>query len=212
MMKILLKSTFILWLFLSSSAVKSENADQGGYPVYSYKNGTLTIPRVDVPGQTGRYQDVIFQFDPQLNAWILKEHNSREIMQETDRTLVVVPEVTALNPAVPSTVSLHVFGEYTCSRIGQINQRRIGDLFEIQITEDPLQPTEICDQKIRIFMRVIQLDVFRLKAGEYQYSVNNGERIGSFTLPFDTTSESDECGGSPEDDNTPNACQDFIPF
>jgi len=205
-MKILLKSAIILLLFLNIGAAKSENTDQGGYPSYSYIDGTLTLPRVDVPGQVGRYQDVMFQFDPQLNAWILNEHYSREVMPQASRKLGVVPQVVALNQAVPRNVLLHIEGEHTCSRIGQINQRRIGDLFEIQITEDPLQPTEICDQITRIFRRVIQLDVFRLEAGEYQYSVNNGETTGSFTLPFDTSSNFDECGGSPEDDDTPNAC------
>ena len=210
-MKILLKSIFILLVFLDISAAKSENADQGGYPSYNYKDGTLTIPRVDVTGQVGRYQDVVFQFDPQLNAWILKKHHSRKIMPEMDRKLIVVPIVTATAPTVPVHVSLFTMGEYTCGRIGQINQRRIGNRFEIQITEDPLLPSEICDQKTRIFTRIIQLDVFRLEAGEYQYNINNGERIGSFTLPFDTT-EPDECGGSPEDDNTPKACPNSFPF
>ncbi|MCB1984527.1 MAG: hypothetical protein H6936_12620 [Burkholderiales bacterium] len=206
MMKILLKFFFILLVLLDIGTVKSENTDQGGYPSYNYKDGTLILPRVDVSGQVGRYQDVEFQFDPQLNAWILNKHHSRAVMPQTNRVLGVLPQVIALNRSVPSTVLLHIEGEHTCSRIGQINQRRVGDLFEIQITEDPLHPTEICDQKTRIFRRVIQLDVFRLKAGEYQYSINHGEATGSFTLPFDTSSNFNECGGSPEDDDTPNAC------
>ncbi|MCB1984530.1 MAG: hypothetical protein H6936_12605 [Burkholderiales bacterium] len=122
----------------------------------------------------------------------------------------VFPTVTATHPVIPPNphVTLHVAGEYTCGRIGQINQRRTGNLFEIQITKDPLQPGEVCDQVTRAFRRVIQLDVSRLEAGEYRYSINSGGviinnsarfgEIGSFILPYDTF-PNDECGGSSED-------------
>jgi len=216
-MRNLIVPVLTLSLVFGVTAVSAENADQGGYSNYSYKNGTLMIPRVDVPGQIGRYQDVVFQFDPQFGAWFLQHVESRDNMPETPiiERLVSAAAVDANDPTVPAQVFISVIGEYTCGRIGQINQRRAGNLFEIQITQDPLQPDEICDQKVRVFSRVIALDVFRLNAGTYQYSINNGIGAGSFTLPFSTasTSFSDECGGSPEDDDTPDACgNNSLPF
>ncbi|GJL74232.1 hypothetical protein [Nitrosomonas sp.] len=217
-MSILVKTIFILLLLMNTGVVRSENAHQGGYPIYSYKDGTLTVPRVDVPGQVGRYQDVVFQFDSQINAWVLREHHSRETMPESPKLTMVIPAVSSffpvdsINTSSPTFVRLIVLGEYTCGRIGQVNQRRTVNLFEIQITQDPLQPTEVCDHKVREFWRIINLDVFGLKAGDYQYTINNGENNGSFTLPLDVRDSAfTDCGGSPEDDS--NNCEDrIVPF
>ncbi|WP_090699484.1 hypothetical protein [Nitrosomonas aestuarii] len=162
----------------------------------------------------------MFQFYPQRNAWILKEHHSREAMPESLKLTMVIPTVSpffpvdSINTSSPTFVRLIVLGEYTCGRIGQVNQRRTGNLFEIQITQDPLQPTEVCDYKVREFWRIINLDVFGLKAGDYQYTINNGENNGLFTLPLDVRDSAfTDCGGSPEDDNTPNNCEDrIVPF
>jgi len=219
-MKNLIVPFLTLSLSFGTTVVCAENADQGGYPSYSYMDGTLTIPRVDVPGQVGRYQEVVFQYDPQRNAWILKEHHSREAMPESPKLTMVIPTVSpffpvdSINTSSPTFVRLIVLGEYICGRIGQVNQRRTGNLFEIQITQDPLQPTEVCDHKVREFWRIINLDVFGLKAGDYQYTINNGENNGSFTLPLDVRDSAfTDCGGSPEDDNTPNNCEDrIVPF
>ncbi|GJL74233.1 hypothetical protein [Nitrosomonas sp.] len=213
-MKISKLYIFFLLLILATSQARAENTDQGGYPVYNYKDGTLTIPRVDVPGQVGRYQDVVFQFDPQHNTWILQNVESRKNLSDEPKLKLVGGSFIITDPTT-SHITLFVIGEYTCGRIGQINQRRVGNLFEIQITKDPLLPTEVCDQKVREFWRILKLDIHRLEAGEYQYSINNGGNTGIFTLPFDTIDDTgfDECGGSPEDDGTVNSCENrIVPF
>ncbi len=194
------KLYLFLLLFLATSLAKSENTDQAGYPIYNHKDGTLTIPRIDVSDQVGRYQDVVFQLDTQLDLWILKEHQFRD-NNASDLRLFVSPQVLSGYFSTPDQVRLQISGEFTCSRIGQINQRRAGNLFEIQITQDPLKPGEVCNQKIELFQRTIQLDVARLEAGEYHYDINNGVSTGSFTLPDDTIVP-DECGGKPENDDS----------
>ncbi len=208
-MKDLLKYILILLLFLNIGLAKSESTgstgNPGGYPSYSYQNGTLTIPRVDVPGQVGRYQDVVFQFDPQLNAWTLQDFNSRDKTAIPKIDLVSAPFVFESSGTVPITVRSTITGEITCGRLGQINQRRIGNLFEVQVTQEPLAPDEVCDQVPLPFIRVIQLDVERLEAGEYQLHVIGTEGIHTFTLP-DTTL-SDECGGSPEEVDPTISCR-----
>ena len=195
------KVYLFLLLFLATSPAKSENADQGGYPIYNHKDGTLTIPRVDTSDQVGRYQNVMFQFDPQPNVWILETFQSRESNGTKPHLRIAVPAVWSSRPTIPDQAELHVVGEFTCGRIGQINQRHTNNLFEIQITLDPLQPDEVCDHETRTFSRTIQLDVARLKAGEYQFSINNILINRTFTLPVDTI-VADECGGNPEHDDS----------
>ncbi len=196
----LIRSMIILLLFLSTAVAKSENFNRAGYPSYSYQKGTLTIPRVDTPEQVGRFQDIVFRYDVQVNAWTLESFQSRNNINLEVDIQTIVPAVFSGRSTKPVQVFLHVLGETTCGRIGQINQRRTGNLFEVQITKDPLQPDETCDQIARQFLRVIQLDVNRLPAGEYQVNVNNGGGFRSFTLPFDTI-VADECGGSLEINN-----------
>ncbi len=206
-MKDLLKYVLILLLFLSMGMAKSESTgSQGGYPVYNYQNGTLTIPRVDIPDQVGRYQDVVFQFDQQLNAWVLQDLNSRDRTAMPEMVLVTGPSVFIPDSrSMTITVEFTVTGRITCGRLGQINQRRTGNLFEIQITQEPLAPNEVCDQIARTFVRTIYLDVNGLKAGEYRLNVIGREITHSFTIPFDTTPPSD-CGGSPEEDDPTIIC------
>lgn len=206
-MKGLLKYFLILLLFLSMNVAKSESTgNPSGYPSYSYQNGTLTIPRVDVPGQIGRYQDVVFQFDPQLNAWVLQDFNSTDKTAMPEIDIVVAPFVFIPDSSsLPITVRSSITGRITCGRLGQINQRRTGNLFEIQVTQEPLAPNEVCDQVTRTFVRVIYLDVNGLEAGEYRLNVIGTEITHSFTLPIDTTPQ-DNCGGSPEEDDPTIIC------
>jgi len=196
----LVKSIVTLLLFLNTSAVKSDNAGLGGdYPVYDAAQNILTLPRVDTSDQVGRYQNVVFRLDAERNVWILESFQSRKTSVSVPEIKFVFPLVESGSSSILTQAALSVDGDFICGRIGQVNQRRTGDLFEIQITQDPLQPGEVCDQIPRIFQRLIKLDVSRLEAGEYRYNINNGARIGTFTLPIDTIVP-DECGGSPESD------------
>ncbi|MBK6958824.1 MAG: hypothetical protein IPH22_11300 [Nitrosomonas sp.] len=67
MIKILSAITTIT--LLSINPVFSQTSAPSDYPVY--KDGKLTIPRVDTDVQTGNYQKVEFQFDNATNSWKL---------------------------------------------------------------------------------------------------------------------------------------------
>lgn len=49
--------------------------NQNEYPVY--RDGTLTVPRVDTDEQAGIFQGGVFQYDASINAWRLQKLPSR---------------------------------------------------------------------------------------------------------------------------------------
>ena len=81
-------------LYGCSGVVIAENgielADVLGTTAPSYENGVLIIPRVDTPEQVGRYQDAIFQFDPQSNTWAYSMLHRRNIMRRESGRLTCV--------------------------------------------------------------------------------------------------------------------------
>jgi hypothetical protein len=197
--------TFILLSVLGTNTIKAENFGQGGYPSYNYESSILT--RVDIPSQLGKYQNVVFKYNSQINAWILQEINTVDNIPQT-------PEITQVLPLFSTSIDvpnatfktiqqlvLTVLGKYKCGRIGQINQRRIDRLFEIQITQVPLLTGEICDEKIRNFLRSIKLDTYRLDEGRYEYNINNGDYIGYFILQRPGVSYFKDCGGEQTDES-----------
>ncbi len=159
--------------------------------VPSYKNGVLTIPRVDTSYQIGDYQDARFTYDPQLNAWILRDVNPAKFNSANPRIKSV--NVSVIDDSFPTQVFLQVVGDFTCGELGQINTGREGNLFEVQISVIPTPPGQLCTQNITEFVRVIQLDVYRLDAGDYQYSINGGNS-GTFSLT--ESNKFGECGGT----------------
>lgn len=159
--------------------------------VPSYKNGVLTIPRVDTPDQIGDYQDATLKFDSQLNAWVLQDVNPAKFNSANPRIKSV--NVFVIDDSFPTQVFLQVVGDYTCGELGQINTGREENLFEVQISVIPTPPGQLCFQNITEFVRVIQLDVYRLDAGDYQYSINGGNS-GDFSLT--ESNKFGECGGT----------------
>lgn len=156
----------------------------------SYESGILIIPRIDSPEQVGRYQDVIFRFDQQLNTWVLQYVNS---MRNHGPRIWSV-DVRVVDDSFPIQVFLQVTGDHGCGGLGQINTRRSGDLFEVQISEIQLGPEVVCTADIKKFVRIVALDVYGLSAGEYQYIINDGN-LGTFRLVRDNIF-AEECGGS----------------
>ena len=197
-----LKPYLFLLLFLATGPANSENPDQGGYPVYNETDGILTMPRIDVPDQVSRFQDVVFRYDAQVDAWILDRFQLRDSPFAPAIRIIVPPGriESQLFPTIPVKETVVVEGRFTCGRIGQINQRRTGHLIEIRISQDPLRPDEVCDRIPRSFTRTIKIDTDRLETGEYQIKVNNDIRGGSFIIASDTR-QTEECGGSPENDD-----------
>ncbi|MDR4514606.1 hypothetical protein [Nitrosomonas sp.] len=181
-------------LYGCSGVVIAENgielADVLGTTAPSYENGVLIIPRVDTPEQVGRYQDAIFQFDPQSNTWALQHVTSTQY----NAPRIWSVDVRVIDDAFPIQVFLQVTGDHGCGGLGQINVRRSDNLFEVQISEIQLGSEIGCTADIKEFVRIIPLNVYRLNAGIYQYSVNGGNP-GTFSLVKDNVFD-DECGGT----------------
>lgn len=174
-----------------ADSVVAENTNPSNNNVPSYENGVLTIPRVDTPDQIGNYQNATLEFDPQLNAWVLQHVDTTRFNLSNPRIKSV--DVFIIDDSFPAQVFLQVVGDFTCGEFGQINTGRKENLFDIQITVIPVPPGQVCTQNITEFVRVIQLDVYRLSAGDYQYSIN-GSNSGTFSLTKDN--KFGECGGT----------------
>jgi len=175
----------------NNSVIESENTPTTNAP--NFENGVLTIPRVDTPNQVGIYQDAKFQFDQQLEAWILQQVNS--LPNLPFNPIISSVDVFVYDGAPLEQVFLVVTGRLpsTCLKIGQINIRKKADLFEVQVSVISPPPGTLCPGEIEEFVRVIQLDVHRLSTGDYRYSINGGN-FGTFTLTRDNIF-ANECGG-----------------
>jgi len=178
-------------------AADSTNFSNNNAP--SYENGVLTIPRVDTPDQVGNYQDAVLRFNPKLSTWVLQQVIPAKFNSSNPRIKSV--NVFVINDSFPTQVFLQVIGDFTCGEFGQINIGRKENLFDIQISVTPTPPGQACTTDITEFVRVIQLDVYRLSAGDYQYSINGGNQ-GTFTLTKDN--KFGECGGT---SNTEEICE-----
>ncbi|HQU97324.1 MAG TPA: hypothetical protein PLV19_00265 [Nitrosomonas sp.] len=179
----------ILTIILSATISKAI-AENTEVPNYDGK-GTLTIPRVDTSNQIGNYQDAKLQFDANINAWVLQQVNETPINPQNPTVEMV--NVFIADNEFPVQVLLQIKGTYSCGDFGQINSRRKDNFFEIQITIVPPPPGYACTADMKGFVRVVPLDVYRLNAGDYQYSVNGGN-LGSFSLAKDN--KFGECGGT----------------
>lgn len=173
-----------------SATINTAIAENAEVPNYDGK-GTLTIPRVDTSNQIGNYQDTKLQFDASINAWVLQQVNETPINPQNPTVEMV--NVFIADNEFPVQVLLQIKGTYSCGDFGQINSRRKDNFFEIQITIVPTAPGYLCTQDIKGFVRVVPLNVYRLSAGDYQYSVNGGN-LGSFSLAKDN--KFGECGGT----------------
>lgn len=189
-----LATTLILYscitMAMTDSAI-AENTSFSNNNVPSYENGVLTIPRVDTPDQIGNYHDARLKFDPQLNAWVLQNVNPAKFNSANPK--IKLTQVFIIDDSFPTQVFLQVVGDFTCGEFGQINTGRKGNLFEVQISVIQTPPGQVCTANITEFVRVIQLDVYRLDAGDYQYSIN-GDNLGTFSLTEDN--KFGECGGT----------------
>jgi len=165
---------------VTSMPVQESNASQ--FP--QYKDGILTIPRVDTEAQPGQYQDVKLQLTEQ-GTWILLDYKAvSENVSLADLDSVYV----AKSNAVPIQVFLVARGQLRngCSAIGQINQRLDSNQFNViaSVISGALEGMS-CTQALIPFEKVIPLDVYGLKAGAYSYDVNG--ITGTFELVVDNT-------------------------
>ncbi|MDP2783741.1 MAG: hypothetical protein Q8O38_04005 [Sulfurimicrobium sp.] len=152
-----------------------------------YKGGVLTLPRVDISDQVGKYQDVTFQLTQQ-GTWMLsavQEFGSRKL----ERVPVSGVEVIKTG-SLPVSVYLRASGWHSScgfSGSGRIHQRLEGMRFDVGITaphtEEYVNGQIACTASMRSFKMTVPLQVYGLSAGTYSYNVNG--ITGTFNLESD---------------------------
>lgn len=168
---------------LETSTFDTALEDQGDYPVY--RDGTLTLPRVDTDEQIGLFLGGVFQYDASINAWRLQDYEVAPVIDifllEEDGVEVIV------KVALPTQVFLKVKGSFSdpCQKVGRISHRLKDNRFEVIIgTVITTSPLALCAAVVTPFEKVISLPVYGLSAGNYEYIVN-GKITGSFELKSD---------------------------
>jgi hypothetical protein len=183
-LKTLLITTTIYFLLLNSAF--SQNTLITGYPLY--RDGTLTIPRVDTDAQAGNFQDTTFQFDSVTNTWRLLDYKETALVPG-QRLIPDAVEVIVTDSS-PTQVFLKVSGSSgpnpPCSEFGQINQRLDASRFEVTIHVVAGPSDIVCAAVAVPYEKIIPLEVYGLPASTYEYSVN-GEHTGTFSLTKDNT-------------------------
>lgn len=166
-------------------STSAENLPVDNYP--TYQDGILTIPRVDTPERAGNYLDATFKQIDQ-NLWELQRYKTAN-----EYPLEKAPIGQAklvVTDSFPVQVFLNIQGTFTsgCGDLGQINQRLVGNRFELTVhAEFPDLPpgSFACTANIRHFEKNIPLAVYDLNAGNYEYSINDGDYTGTFSLAKD---------------------------
>lgn len=166
-------------LCFSTAAFSADN--------YVYKDGVLTLPRVDIPDQVGKYQDVTFLLTQQ-GTWTLsavQEFGSVKLER------VSVSEVEVIKTgSLPISVYLRASGwRSSCgfSGPGRIHQRLEGTRFDVGITaphtDEYVKGQIACTAQMSSFKMTVPLQVYGLRAGTYSYNVNG--ITGMFNLGSD---------------------------
>ena len=175
-------------IFISGSMIgpvfSQQNIPSSDYPLF--KDGKLTIPRVDTEAQPGNYQNVELQFENSTNSWKLLNFTETKIIPGP-ATYKEKVEVVTVNSS-PVQVFLKVSGQFSngCAYFQQINQTLKNNTFEIllHVGPNPFPPDMGCTMALVPYEKIIPLEVYGLPAGTYQYNVN-GEHTGSFTFAKD---------------------------
>jgi len=182
-----LKNTLITLcttLLTVNSVLAEEDKSASVFP--SYKDGKLTIPRIDTDLQAGNYQDVELQLNTTTGAWELINYRETLITPDPPKYIYLNSVEIIKQGGVPVQIFLKVFGDFSngCGGFKQINQRIEGNRFVITIHTFPIPAGMACTLSLVPFEKIVPLNVYGLTAGTYEYSVN-GEHNGSFTLTQD---------------------------
>lgn len=178
----------ILVLILFSAFGFTQNSGSSSdFP--HYRDGVLTIPRVDTDEQPGAFLDGVFIFDANSNSWRLQEFKVSELSTSVRSIYFLEPddgvEVEIID-SFPAQVFLKIRGHLAngCLAVGEIHQRLKNNRFELTVNAVSTVSDEggvVCTQALIPFERMVSLQVYGLSRGIYGYIVN-GEREGSFEL------------------------------
>lgn len=169
---------------LTIHSVSAQEDKSASFP--SYKDGILTIPRVDTDLQAGNYQDVKLQLNKTTGAWDLIDYGETLLTPDSPKRIYIGGVAVIKQGNVPVQLFLKISGDFSdgCGAFGQINQRIEGNRFVVTMHAAPIPPLVLCTQAFVPFEKTVPLNVYGLTAGTYEYSVN-GEFTGSFTLTQD---------------------------
>lgn len=166
----------------------------------TYKEGLLTIPRIDTAEQVGKYQDAILKPIAEGTWQLLSLKETAVVNTGSGLTFAPIYKVEVITTSsFPTQVFLKLFGSYTdCGDISPIvHQRFDGNHFEVVLNK--VYQTAItfaCSAPVTGFAKTIPLSVYGLKAGTYSYSVastnpNASGLTGTFKLTADNASVND---------------------
>jgi eight-cysteine-cluster-containing protein len=165
----------------SSFAEPTNNNSKDNYP--TYESGILTIPRIDTSSQPGNFLSAIFKNNGQ-GIWELLSFKAADQYPLQKAPITGVRLI--VTDSFPTQVILNIKGWVGgCLTLGQINQRLVNNRFEVTVhAENPDSPlgTYTCTANVTVFDKNIPLSVYDLAAGNYEYSINGGDYVGSFTL------------------------------
>ncbi len=169
------------------------------YPVYS-DDGVLTLPRVDIPEQVGKYQEVTFRLTPQ---GVFELSGIQVLGTQKLGSVPWVNTVEVIKTATfPVSVYLRASGWTSgCSYSGpgRIHQRLEGTRFDVGLSvshTDAYANFEIfCTLEMRDFKMTVPLEVYGLSAGTYSYNVHG--ITGTFSLESDNKFP-DDCDAASE--------------
>lgn len=170
------------------------------YPVYNENDGVLTLPRVDISDQVGKYQEVTFQLTPQ---GFFELSGIQVLGTQKLGPVQWVNAVEVIKTATfPVSVYLRASGWTSgCgySGPGRIHQRLEGTRFDVGLSTahtDAFVNGEIaCLAWMRNFRMTVPLEVYGLSAGTYSYNVHG--ITGTFSLESDNKF-SDDCDAAAE--------------
>lgn len=176
----------VLILF-SAFGFTQDNESSRDFPYY--RDGVLTIPRVDTDEQPGAFLDGVFIFDANGNSWRLQEFRVSELSTSGRSIYFLEPDdgvEAEIIDSFPTQVFLKIRGHLAngCLAVGEIHQRLKNNRFEITVNAVSTVSDEggvVCTQALIPFEKMVSLQVYGLSRGIYSYIVN-GEREGSFEL------------------------------
>lgn len=176
----------VLILF-SAFGFTQDNESSRDFPYY--RDGVLTIPRVDTDEQPGAFLDGVFIFDANSNSWRLQEFRVSELSTSGRSIYFLEPDdgvEAEIIDSFPTQVFLKIRGHLAngCLAVGEIHQRLKNNRFEITVNAVSTVSDEggvVCTQALIPFEKMVSLQVYGLSRGIYSYIVN-GEREGSFEL------------------------------
>lgn len=182
----------LVLILLSAPGFTQDNGSISNFP--HYRDGVLTIPRVDTDEQPGAFLDGVFKFDANSNSWRLQEFKVSELSTSGRSIYFLEPDdgvEAEIIDSFPAQVFLKIRGHLAngCLAVGEIHQRLKNNRFEITVNAVSTVSDEgsvVCTQALIPFEKVVSLQVYGLSRGIYGYIVN-GEREGSFELIEDNT-------------------------